>query len=119
MTTPFDRISLRPASPQWIVRAILREHAIEVVYVGHCNRMELDSCVERIARYGWAFDVDAKDAGVVVLADSRAEMIGIRLVRTILDSADVVSVLRGFFGPELVSHGIASDLLLPPALKKG
>jgi hypothetical protein len=115
MTTPFDRVSLAPASPTWIVRQIIYAEVdtIEIVFVGHCNRLELDSHVERLARWPWHYSGDATEkspAGVTVLADSRAEMIGVRIVGCSLSSSQIRDVLVDLFGREIVCQAFRADV---------
>jgi hypothetical protein len=79
MTTgPFIRPTLAPPAPCWIVRRPPGDNAIEIVFVGHANRAELESKIERIARWSWPLDEDGE---AMILADSHADPIGVRLVR--------------------------------------
>lgn len=108
-SSPFDRINLRPASPMWILRAIPQEDAVEIVFIGNHNRAELDAQVDRVARVRWTFSETvrgARAAGIVILADSRAETVGVRLERVINPMREIRATLVGLLGPELVAHAV-------------
>ena len=75
-TAPFNRPTVAPPSPCWVVRMPPSVDAIEIVYVGQANRAELDAAIERLARWGWNFEDDGE---VTILADIHADPIGVRL----------------------------------------
>lgn len=76
MTAPFVRPTLEPASPAWILRTVATA-TVEIVFVGHANRADLDAQIERLARWPWGILDD--DAHVTVLADTAANPIGVRI----------------------------------------
>ena len=108
-TSPFDRVSLQPASPAWIVRQIPDSAGdVEIVYVGHANRMELDSSVERLARVPWNARPN-ETIKVTVLADARAEMIGVRIEGCSWDTTEITKILEDMFGGQIVAHALRAN----------
>lgn len=107
-TAPFVRPVLKPAAPIWIVRDIFGPHrapdAVEIVFVGHANRDELDAMIERIARWPWSVDEDG--GHVEVLADSHADPIGVRIVNPsdVGGAGRVREILINFFTADLVAQ---------------
>lgn len=99
MTQPFRRPSLAPPAPCWIVRTPPGEDFVEIVYVGHCNRAELESSLERLARWPWAF---AEDGHVTILGDSHADPIGVRLENLETDAAAIAACVAELFDAAIV-----------------
>lgn len=107
MTRPFQKPELRPPAPCWIVRQPLREDAVEIIYVGLSNRAELDGVIERLARWPWHLD---EDGSVCVLADSRAEAIGVRIEHSKQHAGEILKQLIDLVGVELVFYACRADV---------
>lgn len=104
MTRPFQKPAslVAPPAPAWIVRRppvnlASDPDAIEIVYVGHMLREELDRNVERLARWPWPFGADDKDAAVVELVDIHGAPIGVRLQGDSLTLSHVTAIVCDLF----------------------
>lgn len=113
-TRPFTKPELKPAAPIWIVRQIVAEDAVEIVFVGHANRAELESQIERIARWYWPLDEKAGYAGVTILADAHADPVGVRIAglmgsATMQGAEFAREILASLFSKELVAQAFGVD----------
>lgn len=107
MTQAFSKPALSPPAPAWIVRRppvgkASDPDSIEIVFVGHALREELDRHVERLARWPWPFGADDTGAGVIVLADSHADAVGVRLTGDSLTLSHVVAIVADLFDASIV-----------------
>ena len=115
-TAPFTRPTLAPPAPCWFVRIPPKEDAVEVVFVGHANRAELEATIERLARWAWPLDEDGE---VIVLADSHADPIGIRINHPADNGADTLIAVIDLLGGATVAGCDHTEWRKRHTFKKG
>lgn len=90
---------------------------VEISYVGHANRAELDSSIERVSRWGWPL---ADNGAVTILADSHADHVGVRLERSLLGVEEIATILADLLDGAIVCRAIAVPSRRPTtATRKG
>ena len=114
MTLPFQKPAayLSPPAPCWIVRRPpsgrpAEPDTIEIVFVGHMLRAELEAAVERLVAWPWPFGADDPIGDrVTILADMHADPVGVRLTSDALTLTSVLAIVVDIFGAGIVCQAL-------------
>ncbi len=99
---------IAPPAPCWIVRRpphmglVHEPESIEIVFVGHMLRDELELAVSRLCRWPWPFSAADRGGDVTILADIHGDAVGVRLTSDALTVTGVVAAVADIFDASIV-----------------